>query len=258
MPSCWSATCSAPGGRSAITPSAGPASSSSSARDWSSTPRGQRSPAALALLSGIACLGTSRQAAAAEQAAITLIDAGVQDPALGRAPRHGHRRQLLREPRRMGRSGRAHLRLQLRRRGAARARLRDRLQRVRHAQGRLGQLAGGQAARPLPASRRPPARGVPARGRLPPDRPAAGAEDARGRARRHRRRGGPAGQRLLRGQARVHQVPYPRAAAVARPRRPGQAARGRPSAGRCSPPSSSPPTRPRSCPTGRPRAAAPT
>ena len=41
---------------------------------------GQRSPAALALLSGIACLGTSRQAAAAEQAAITLIDAGVRSP----------------------------------------------------------------------------------------------------------------------------------------------------------------------------------
>jgi hypothetical protein len=40
----------------------------------------QRSPAALALLSGIACLGTSRQAAAAEQAAITLIDAGVRTP----------------------------------------------------------------------------------------------------------------------------------------------------------------------------------
>ena len=41
---------------------------------------GRRSPAALALLSGIACLGTSRQAAAAEQAAITLIDAGVRTP----------------------------------------------------------------------------------------------------------------------------------------------------------------------------------
>ncbi len=40
----------------------------------------QRSPAALALLSGIACLGTSRQAAAAEQAAITLIEAGVRTP----------------------------------------------------------------------------------------------------------------------------------------------------------------------------------
>ena len=40
----------------------------------------QRSPAALALLSGIACLGTPRQAAAAEQAAIQLIDAGVRTP----------------------------------------------------------------------------------------------------------------------------------------------------------------------------------
>jgi hypothetical protein len=40
----------------------------------------QGSPAALALLSGIACLGTSRQAAAAEHAAIALIDAGVRAP----------------------------------------------------------------------------------------------------------------------------------------------------------------------------------
>ena len=40
----------------------------------------RRSPAALALLSGIACLGTSRQAAAAEQAAIGLIDDGVRAP----------------------------------------------------------------------------------------------------------------------------------------------------------------------------------
>ena len=41
---------------------------------------GQHSPAALALLSGIACLGTARQAAAAEQAAINLIDGGVRAP----------------------------------------------------------------------------------------------------------------------------------------------------------------------------------
>ncbi|HEX8006829.1 MAG TPA: hypothetical protein VF482_10420, partial [Trebonia sp.] len=40
----------------------------------------QRSPAALALLSGIACLGTPRQAVAAEQAAIELIDSGVKAP----------------------------------------------------------------------------------------------------------------------------------------------------------------------------------
>jgi hypothetical protein len=42
---------------------------------------GQRSPAALALLSGIACLGTPRQALAAEQAAIEMIDSGVKAPA---------------------------------------------------------------------------------------------------------------------------------------------------------------------------------
>src|SRR5258708_2793658 len=41
----------------------------------------QGSPAALALLSGIACLGTSRQAAQAEQAALALMDQGVARPA---------------------------------------------------------------------------------------------------------------------------------------------------------------------------------
>jgi hypothetical protein len=42
---------------------------------------GQRSPAALALLSGIACLGTPRQAAKAERAALDLISSGVPCPA---------------------------------------------------------------------------------------------------------------------------------------------------------------------------------
>ncbi|HSR87301.1 MAG TPA: hypothetical protein VLM11_24235 [Streptosporangiaceae bacterium] len=41
----------------------------------------QGSPAALALLSGIACLGTSRQAVQAEQAALALMDSGVARPA---------------------------------------------------------------------------------------------------------------------------------------------------------------------------------
>jgi hypothetical protein len=40
----------------------------------------QRSPAALALLSGIACLGTPRQAAKAERAALDLIESGVHCP----------------------------------------------------------------------------------------------------------------------------------------------------------------------------------
>jgi hypothetical protein len=40
----------------------------------------ERTPAALALLSGIACLGTQRQAIAAEHAAIALMDAGVRAP----------------------------------------------------------------------------------------------------------------------------------------------------------------------------------
>ena len=42
---------------------------------------GHPSPAALALLSGIACLGTPRQAIRAEQAALVLIDQGVARPA---------------------------------------------------------------------------------------------------------------------------------------------------------------------------------
>jgi hypothetical protein len=41
----------------------------------------QPSPVALALLSGIACLGTSRQAVAAERAAIEMMDDGVKAPA---------------------------------------------------------------------------------------------------------------------------------------------------------------------------------
>jgi hypothetical protein len=41
---------------------------------------GQGSPAALALLSGIACLGTPRQAARAEQAALALMERGVARP----------------------------------------------------------------------------------------------------------------------------------------------------------------------------------
>jgi hypothetical protein len=40
----------------------------------------QRNPAALALLSGIACLGTPRQAAKAERAALDLIESGVHCP----------------------------------------------------------------------------------------------------------------------------------------------------------------------------------
>src|SRR5215472_5148400 len=40
----------------------------------------QGSPAALALLSGVACLGTSRQAVKAERAALDLIERGVARP----------------------------------------------------------------------------------------------------------------------------------------------------------------------------------
>jgi hypothetical protein len=43
--------------------------------------REHESPAALALLSGIACLGTARQAAQAEDAALALIEGGIRRPA---------------------------------------------------------------------------------------------------------------------------------------------------------------------------------
>ena len=54
--------------------------------------------------------------------------------------------------------------------------------------------------------------------------PPAGEEDAAGRARRHRRGRGPAGQRLLRRPARLHQGPHPGAPARSRPRPAAQAA----------------------------------
>ncbi len=56
-------------------------SKSSSARAWWTTPPIQGSPAALALLSGIACLGTPHQAAKAERAALALMELGVAMPA---------------------------------------------------------------------------------------------------------------------------------------------------------------------------------
>ena len=121
----------------------------------------QRSSAALALLSGIACLGTSRQAAAAEQAAITLIDAGVRTPgwaehlgAVSAAECYvnpdewGDQDELICVFSYAGEEPHALVDV-------------DRLQRVGHDQGRLGQLAGGQAARPLPAGLRARPRAAP-------------------------------------------------------------------------------------------------
>src|SRR2546427_130340 len=43
-------------------------------------PAERGSPAALALLSGVACLGTTRQAVKAEQAALELMERGVARP----------------------------------------------------------------------------------------------------------------------------------------------------------------------------------
>ena len=120
----------------------------------------QGSPAALALLSGIACLGTPRQAASAEQAALALMERGVARP--GWAEHVGRRRggRVLPELRLLRRSRRGRLRLQLRRPGAARAGRGRRLQRRRPGPRRLGHLAGGQAARLLRPVRRPRSRQV--------------------------------------------------------------------------------------------------
>ena len=81
----------------------------------------QRSPAALALLSGIACLGTSRQAAKAERAALELIEAGVPCPGWAEHLGAVTSAECYVNPDDLGDRGRGHLRVQLRRGRAARA-----------------------------------------------------------------------------------------------------------------------------------------
>ena len=178
----------------------------------------RRSPAALALLSGIACLGTSRQAAAAEQAAIALIDDGVRAPrwaeylgAVSPAESYvnpdewGDQDEVIcvfsyagEEPHALvsvidyNASG-------MIRDGWVSSQVDKLLDHCRRASERSGTRAG----RGLQADRRVP-----------------GEEDAAGRARRHRRGGGPAGERGVRRQARLHPCPHPRPAAAA-----GRAAR---------------------------------
>jgi hypothetical protein len=136
-------------------------------------------------------------------------------PRLGGAPGRGDLRGLLRQPGCLRRPGRGGLRVQLRRRGAARAGHRGGLQRGRDDARRLGDLEGGQAARPLPGGERPARR----RGqvRVPAGRPRAGPAHAGDRARRHRRGRRPAGQRLVRLLPRVHPGADQGAAAAARP-----------------------------------------
>ena len=182
-------------------------------------------------------------------------------PRLGRAPGRGDLGRVLHQPRLPRRPGRGHLRVQLRRGRAARAGHRGGLQRRRDDPGRLGDLAGRQAARPLPRGERP------ARGRTDA-RHAFRQVDARARpahagdrAGRDRRGDGPVGQRVLPLLPRVHPGPDQGPAALPRPYhlrrdRAAAARRGAGTAGPCSPPSSWPPTRPRTCPTAvRPRTA---
>jgi hypothetical protein len=139
-------------------------------------------------------------------------------PRMGRAPGRGAAGRVLHQPRRPRRPGRGHLRVQLRRGRAARAGHRGGLQRRRDDPGRLGDLAGRQAARSLPRGQRPaggqryrcPSR-VPGGGR------GARAAHAGGRAGRDRRGDRPVGQRVLPLLSRVHPGPDPGPAAVARP-----------------------------------------
>ena len=86
MLSSWSASCSGPGGGSSAAGSARGARRRAEIEELVGEglvgyAAEQGSPAALALLSGIACLGTSRQAVQAEQAALALMDRGVARPA---------------------------------------------------------------------------------------------------------------------------------------------------------------------------------
>jgi hypothetical protein len=135
---------------------------------------------------------------------------------LGGAPGRGDLGRVLHQPRLPRRPGRGHLRVQLRRGRAARAGHRGGLQRRRDDPGRLGDLAGRQAARPLPRGERPARRRgqarVPAGGRR------ARAAPAGDRAGRDRLGDGPVGQRVLPLLPRVHPGPDQGPAALPRPR----------------------------------------
>jgi hypothetical protein len=133
-------------------------------------------------------------------------------PRLGGAPGRGDLGRVLHQPRHPRRPGRGRLRLQLRRGRAARAGHRGGLQRRRDDQGRLGDLAGRQAAGPLPRGERP-ARGR-GQARVPPGGRGARAAHAGDRAGRDRRRDGPVGQRVLPLLPRVHPGPDQGPAAV--------------------------------------------
>jgi len=137
-------------------------------------------------------------------------------PRLGRAPGRGDLGRVLHQPRPPRRPGRGHLRVQLRRGRAARAGHRRGLQRRRDDPGRLGDLAGGQAARPLPRGEHPASRRGQAR--VPAGRRRARAAPAGDRADRDRRGDRSAGQRVLPLLPRVHPGADQGAAAAPRPR----------------------------------------
>ena len=162
-PNSWSASCSAPGGASAAPRSAGAADVEELVGEGLvSYAAQQRSPAALALLSGIACLGTPRQAMQAEAAALALIERGVVRPPWAEhvgavtagdcyvnSDLFGDRDEVVCVFSYAGR-------------GAARAGHGGGLQRGRDAPRRLGDLPGGPAAGALPGGQRGDA-GQPAR-----------------------------------------------------------------------------------------------
>ena len=115
----------------------------------------QRSPAALALLSGIACLGTSRQAAKAERAALELIEAGVPCPGWAEHLGAVTPAECYVNPDDLGDTDEVICVFSYAGEEPHALVTRGGLQRRRDDQGRLGDLPGRQAARPLPRGEQP-------------------------------------------------------------------------------------------------------
>ena len=226
----------------------------------------QGSPAALALLSGIACLGTSRQAIQAEYAALALMDQGVARPAWAEhvgaveaaecyvnSDAYGDRDEVVCVFSYAGQEQHALVVV------------------VDYNAGGLARdgWVTSQVAKLLDYCRDGSGGGP----TLHADRPAAGTPDPGGRAGRDRGGARSHGERLVPLVPRLHpgQGAHAAAGPAGRPAEPGDGAgRARPSTppagercgartgGPCWSPSSSPPTRPRTCRTGRRRAGAPT
>ena len=172
----------------------------------------QRSPAALALLSGIACLGTPRQAMQAETAALALMEYGVVRPqwvehvgavtageCYVNSDMFGDRDEVVCVYSYAGEEPHALVMVVDYNAAGMLA-------------GRLGDLPGGPAARALPGERRRDG-GHPARATFSAGGSPAGAAAAGDGPGRDRSRAGTAAERLVRVLPRVHPGPDPHPAA---------------------------------------------